>query len=135
MQIDPAAIRLLVALAAASRDELCGVLLGRRGPPIVEQLIEGRNVDRTPRRRYLLDAATLLRADAHARASGLTIVGFYHSHPGGPAIPSLADRGAMWPGYVYLIAAVSGPAPYACAWVLSERGLAAEPIYCRSNEQ
>ena len=133
MQIDPAAIRLLTTRAAASRDELCGVLLGRREPPIVEQLIEGRNVDATPRRCYLLDAATLLRADAHARASGLTIVGFYHSHPDGPAIPSPADRGTMWPGYVYLIAAVSGRAPYACAWVQHEHGLVAEPIYAISN--
>lgn len=128
MQIDAAALRLLLERAAASHDELCGVLLGRPAPLIVAQLVAGRNMAPAPRRHYLLDAATLLRADEHARAAGLAVVGFYHSHPRGPGIPSLDDRDTMWPGFAYLIAAVSSTAPYACAWVLREHRLVAEPI-------
>lgn len=128
MLIEASILRRLAEQAAASSDEVCGVLLGRGEPPSVELLIDGRNLDPAPHERYLLDAATLLRADALARSSGLVIAGFFHSHPRGPSVPSLADRHAMWPGSVYLIAAVSGTTPYVSAWIRGACGLVAEPI-------
>jgi desampylase len=103
---------------AAMPGEICGVLLGRRSPRlVVDTLIPGHNIHPAPHSHFLLDAQTLLRADAQARDDGKEIVGFYHSHPNGVALPSSQDRRDAWPGYVYLILAVDhGAARYICAW-------------------
>ncbi|MGM0606722.1 MAG: Mov34/MPN/PAD-1 family protein, partial [Halobacteriota archaeon] len=37
------------------------------------------------------------------------VVGFYHSHPGGPSGPSETDaRLAAWPGHSYVIVSLAG---------------------------
>jgi proteasome lid subunit RPN8/RPN11 len=69
-----------------------------------------------------------LRADRAARASGLDIVGCYHSHPDHPAQPSERDRvGAQGIGggtsFSFLIQSVrAGRAAELTAWLLSEGG-------------
>jgi proteasome lid subunit RPN8/RPN11 len=40
----------------------------------------------------------------------MQLVGFYHSHPDGAAVPSPFDREAAWPWYSYLIVPVRGGA-------------------------
>jgi proteasome lid subunit RPN8/RPN11 len=45
--------------------------------------------------------------DAAARG-GLDVLGFYHSHPDHPAIPSAFDRDHAWPWYTYVIVPVEG---------------------------
>jgi proteasome lid subunit RPN8/RPN11 len=41
------------------------------------------------------------------------VVGFYHSHPRGPAAPSETDRDrATWTGYVYAIVAPEAVVAY-----------------------
>lgn len=90
--------------------ETCGVLIGRSaGAQVsVERLAAARNlVEDRPHDRYELDPRDFLAADRAAHAAGLEIVGFWHSHPDGPALPSPTDRAKAWPDYVYLIAAVS----------------------------
>src|SRR6202049_5364545 len=49
---------------------------------------------------------TMLAAHKEARAAGLSVVGYYHSHPDHPAEPSEFDREHAWPGLSYLIVAV-----------------------------
>ncbi len=91
---------------AAYPDEGCGVLIGRVSGGRVE-VVEATsgtntNTDRS-RDRYLLDPADIVRADRSARARGLDIVGFWHSHPDHPARPSQFDTDHAWVDYVYII--------------------------------
>jgi proteasome lid subunit RPN8/RPN11 len=56
-------------------------------------------------------------------AKGLELIGFFHSHPRGPAAPSQFDTDRAWPGYVYLILGLEAPADARVrAWVLDENG-------------
>jgi desampylase len=86
------------------------VLVGRpaAGGSRVTSVVRCANADPAPRRRYAIDALDLLRAIRRARAGGEEVVGFYHSHPDAPPLPSAADLAdAFWPGHAYLIAAVA----------------------------
>ena len=66
------------------------------------QTIAADNVAAVERQqdRYVVDPLAILRADRMARDAGMEIVGFYHSHPDHPAIPSATDTELAWPGYV-----------------------------------
>jgi proteasome lid subunit RPN8/RPN11 len=87
-------------------DEGCGVLVGRFAGARVEvvDVTSGTNLntDRS-RDRYLLDPDDIVRADRDARARGLDVVGFWHSHPDHPAHPSQFDTDHAWVDYVYVI--------------------------------
>jgi proteasome lid subunit RPN8/RPN11 len=48
----------------------------------------------------------LLRGEHHAAAKGLEVVGFYHSHPDHPAVPSTYDLEHAWPVYSYVVVAI-----------------------------
>jgi proteasome lid subunit RPN8/RPN11 len=92
--------------AAAYPNEGCGVLVGRFAGGRVEALeaTSGANLNTDRARdRYLLDPEDILRADHDARARGLDIVGFWHSHPDHPARPSQFDTDHAWVDYVYII--------------------------------
>lgn len=110
----------LIEHARSSSNEVCGVLIGHREPLQIKSVVAGRNVHAQPQQHYLIDAATLLHADELARSTGQQIVGFYHSHPRGAAVPSPHDRRDAWPGYVYMIVAWANGTPYVCAWVVDE---------------
>jgi proteasome lid subunit RPN8/RPN11 len=57
--------------------------------------------------RYEIDARELIAVQREARAAGLEIVGFYHSHPDHPAQFSKTDLAeAHWIGCSYVITAV-----------------------------
>ena len=96
---------------AGAPAEVCGVLLGERGgddPPAdrVAEAVAVDNVAGDARRRYELDPAATLAAIDDAGTRGLEPVGFYHSHPRGPAEPSATDRErATWTGHVHAIVA------------------------------
>jgi proteasome lid subunit RPN8/RPN11 len=94
-------------------EECCGVLIGRPQPQedggctIVERILTVQNEREDSRRnRYLISPETILAAQKEARALGLDIVGYFHSHPDHPARPSDFDREHAWPGYSYLIVSV-----------------------------
>ena len=63
----------------------------------------------------------LRRLETEARADGLEIVGYYHSHPDHPARPSAFDTEHAWPWYSYLIVRIDrGSAADAASWVLDD---------------
>ncbi len=91
--------------------EACGLLVGRMGDTRIDtvRICPARNLNRErPEDRYLLDPQDFLAADQAARAQGLEIVGFWHSHPNSPARPSRTDLESAWEGYSYLIISVTG---------------------------
>lgn len=91
----------------AMPEECCGVLVGRDGPEAaIEFAWELANQAPHHRvRRFGLDPKELHAFTVRARALQLDVVGFFHSHPEGEAVPSACDvrEGSGWPGYVNAI--------------------------------
>jgi proteasome lid subunit RPN8/RPN11 len=92
-------------------DECCGVLLGRQTPEgwRVEAVVPAENTRAgSARTRYEIAPLALAGIDRQARAAGLEIAGFYHSHPDHPAHWSPTDLAeAHWLGCCYLITEVA----------------------------
>lgn len=108
-------------------EECCGVMLGRfdrvAGRTDVTRLVaeENQREDQHRHNRYLITPQSVLRADREARAEGLSIVGYYHSHPDHPSRPSDFDRDHAWPDQSYLIVAVAlGEPASAQSWRLRD---------------
>ncbi len=102
--------------------ECCGALFGRAGGSVVSDVLALPNTTTEgPRRRFLISPQDYRAAEAHARSSGLALLGFYHSHPDHPARPSQHDLEHAWPNLVYLITSVRDGRPEATtAWWLRE---------------
>jgi proteasome lid subunit RPN8/RPN11 len=58
------------------------------------------------RNRFLIEPEELMRGESYARSKKLDVVGFYHSHPQSPAVPSQYDLEHAWPTYSYIIVSV-----------------------------
>ncbi len=112
--------------ARAYPNECCGALLGvgvDSGAKQVRALLalDNRREGEAARTRFLITGEDMLWAMKQARAQGLDILGFYHSHPDHLARPSEFDREHAWPGYSYIIVAVAGGEPQeATSWVLAD---------------
>ncbi len=93
---------------AAAPREACGVLFGYRiGDDFeVRYASHGRNVATDPRR-FQLDPGHYVHCVDESIATGVDIVGVWHSHPDSGAVPSDQDREAAWPEHLHLIV---GPA-------------------------
>jgi proteasome lid subunit RPN8/RPN11 len=110
---------------AAYPEECCGVLVGtvERGVTRVLRLVPAENTreDAARHNRFLIEPATILRCQREARAAGHDIVGYYHSHPDHPAVPSEFDRDHAWPDTSYVIVAVERGVPRdARSWKLAD---------------
>jgi molybdopterin/thiamine biosynthesis adenylyltransferase/rhodanese-related sulfurtransferase/proteasome lid subunit RPN8/RPN11/molybdopterin converting factor small subunit len=102
--------------AAAYPHECCGALVGaaREGHTDVVEARPLDNVtDEGPRRRFRISAADYRAAERHATEAGAELVGFYHSHPDHPAVPSQYDLDHAWPNFSYVIVAVRDGEPEA----------------------
>ena len=64
------------------------------------------------------------------------VVGYYHSHPGGQAVPSRRDRALAWPQATYLIVATAdGAMRERRGWRLGSGGRFEEqPMHVRGHE-
>ncbi|MDZ4669777.1 MAG: M67 family metallopeptidase [Phototrophicales bacterium] len=56
--------------------------------------------------RYAMTPQNWAKMEDAADEQGLTLVGYYHSHPDAPAIPSVFDRDHALPNFVYIITSV-----------------------------
>lgn len=56
--------------------------------------------------RYAMTPQDWARLEDEADERGLTLVGYYHSHPDSPAVPSVYDRDHALPNFTYLITQV-----------------------------
>ena len=98
--------------AHAAKDyphECCGFLVGHaEGETVtVSRTVPAANLrNDSPRNRFEIDPGDLVKTDRAARAEGLGVVGFYHSHPDATARPSEFDREHAWAGYCYVIVSV-----------------------------
>jgi proteasome lid subunit RPN8/RPN11 len=84
----------------AAPEECCGLLFGRG--ELIDEIHPAMNVAGERRRRFEIDPQALVDAHRTARRGGPQVLGYYHSHPAGPAEPSTTDRamasgdGSVW---------------------------------------
>ena len=87
--------------------ECCGLLLGRytaEGKVVTETYpISNAREESAKRNRFLITPEELMRGERYAASRDLEVVGFYHSHPDSPAVPSNYDLEHAWPTYSYII--------------------------------
>lgn len=93
-----------------------GQILVKEAIPVTNQFAAAEQ-----HHRYAMSAQDWLRYEDEADALGLQLLGYYHSHPDSPAIPSEYDRVHALPRFVYLITAVhQGKATELRAWCLKQ---------------
>ena len=104
--------------AHAERDypyECCGLLLGSleaRGLKSISEIfpISNAREEEAKRNRFLIRPEELLRGEQYATERRLDVIGFYHSHPDHPAVPSQYDLEHAWPVYSYIVVSVRAEA-------------------------
>lgn len=105
-------------------EECCGMMLGVQldGTRVVREIVEIDNTQGDNRqRRFLISPAQYRHAEQQASESGMELLGFYHSHPDHPAVPSTFDTEHALPWFTYVIVSVTeGRAGTITAWVLTE---------------
>ena len=80
------------------------MLLGAAGR--IDAVRPAANVAPDPSRHFELDPAVLIAAHRAARDAGPAVIGHYHSHPSGVAVPSATDAACAAPdGTLWLIVA------------------------------
>ena len=117
-------------------EECCGILLGEIAGTIktVVEVIPTINdwdhsypnhpedLNRTKQSRYTIDPHDIFTAQKRGRDLGLEIIGFFHSHPNSPAIPSTCDRDRAWEIYSYpIVSIINGKASDFKSWVLDDK--------------
>jgi proteasome lid subunit RPN8/RPN11 len=124
---------------AAFPAECCGLLLGTavggetvrigRVEPCVNQAPDQRC-------RFTISPDSLLAAYRWARQRGEQILGTYHSHPQGAAVPSEIDRESAWPGASYLIVGLSEEGVrQRRSWRLDEDRFVEEELIVRAGHE
>lgn len=105
--------------------ECCGALLGQvegEARVVIHNLrIDNAREEGVQHNRFLITDQDYLRVEREAADAGLTLLGFYHSHPDHPARPSQYDLDHAFPWFSYVIVAVANAAPGdLTSWILHE---------------
>jgi proteasome lid subunit RPN8/RPN11 len=91
--------------------ECCGLLLGHfedQGKIVLETYpISNAREESAKRNRFLIQPEELMQGERYAAGRKLDVIGFYHSHPDSPAVPSQYDLEHAWPTYSYIIVSTS----------------------------
>ena len=95
--------------------ECCGLLLGNFGADGTKLVVEiypisNAREEEAKRNRFLIRPEELMHGERYAETKQLEVVGFYHSHPDHPAVPSQYDLEHAWPMFSYIVVSVSGGA-------------------------
>jgi proteasome lid subunit RPN8/RPN11 len=112
-------------MEATFPDEGGGFLLGtaQGSHTRIEDVIQVENVFETEEQyhRYAMTPQNWMQMEDEAESRGLTLVGYYHSHPNHPAIPSEYDREYALPNFIYIITSVmEGKAAEMRVWELAQ---------------
>jgi len=121
-------------------NECCGFMLGRidgEKRTVVELLrVDNEREEENQYNRFLITPETYMRGDKTARAKGLDVIGFYHSHPNAPARPSQYDLDHAWPVYSYIIVSIQdGASADMTSWLLKDDRSAFAPEEIRVTEE
>ena len=110
--------------------EACGLLVGTETPDgtlSVGAIVPCANVA-DGLDRFEIDPKALLATHRALRGGPAQIIGHYHSHPGGPALPSASDRAAAHtPGLAWLILGIAADGAVTRAAFLHRRDVPPPP--------
>ena len=102
--------RIFEQMEATYPNEGGGFLLGEAEADAVtvRDIIQVRNVFAAEEQhhRYAMTPQDWMRLEDQADERGLSLIGYYHSHPDSPAVPSEYDREHALPNFVYIITSV-----------------------------
>ena len=105
-------------------EECCGALFGTDDgdAKTVCDVLEIKNSQEENRsHRFLVTAQDYRRAEELAKQAGVSIVGFYHSHPDHPAEPSQFDLEHAMPWWSYVVVSVESKLPTVTrSWLLKD---------------
>jgi proteasome lid subunit RPN8/RPN11 len=123
-------------------EECCGILLGKfigeskivieviptinawEGSELAADEKTNNDLNRTKHSRYLIPPPDIFQAQKRGRDLQLEIVGFFHSHPDAPPIPSTCDRDRAWEIYSYpIVSVIQGKVDAIASWVLDSHGM------------
>ncbi len=112
-------------MEAGYPNEVGGFLLGSQTQDhvTVSEIIQIENVFAKEEQfhRYAMTPQDWARLEDQADERGLTLVGYYHSHPDSPAIASIYDRDYALPNFTYIITSVmNGKAVDQKVWKLRD---------------
>ena len=115
VSLDPLVAEVIRHHAASTYPyECCGALIGARDDERVE-IVGAQALDNVteegPRRRFRVSPGDYRLSEARARELGAELIGFYHSHPDHPAVPSQYDLDHAWPNFSYVIVSVASGTP------------------------
>lgn len=114
-------------------DECCGLILGKLEADHSKTVgfilpVSNARENKDKHNRFLITSEDFMRGEMFARKKQLDVLGFYHSHPDHPAVPSDYDREHAWPIYSYLIISVAhGKADSITSWELDASRLKFNP--------
>lgn len=122
-------------------EECCGILLGKiigDDKNVVEAIAtinawnesasddfkQDNDLDLTNHSRYLIPPQAMFELQKQARVQQLEIIGFFHSHPDAPAIPSECDRSLAWEIYSYpIVSVIQCKVEAISSWILDSNGV------------
>ncbi len=112
-------------MEAGYPNEVGGFLLGilAKDSVTVREIIQIENVFEKEEQfhRYAMTPKDWMKLEDQADERGLTLVGYYHSHPDSPAIASIYDRDHALPNFTYIITSVvNGKAVDQKVWYLRD---------------
>ncbi|MBL8293738.1 MAG: M67 family metallopeptidase [Bryobacterales bacterium] len=112
--------------------ECCGVMIGAEaddGKRQVTHAIPCRNAyEGDQKDRFLIDPKDQLAADRKARELGLTVLGFFHSHPNEGSYFSATDLKNSWPWYSNVVLSIrDGEFKEAKSFIANDDQTAADP--------
>lgn len=125
MRITDAQLKEVYAHAAEVYPHECfGFLVGEfDGEGLVHRVVPGTNLNTERADRFQMDPKEFAQIEKQADQDGLSIIGFYHSHPDWPPIPSQTDITWAWEGSYYVIVSVHQGRPFNTGvWSLTEEG-------------
>ncbi|MDB4868537.1 MAG: family peptidase [Cohnella sp.] len=101
---------LLAACRNRLPNETCGILFGRHSEHRVaaERFTVIRNASRHPTESFSFAPGDWTKAFYEAQNNQRTIVGYFHSHPGGSPLPSAKDTAGWLPWGTYWIVGLTG---------------------------
>lgn len=111
--------RILAQAREEHPSEACGILAGKRdnfGRKVLSKIYPCKNVHRTPESDYLISPEETLETFESIEEEGKEILGSYHSHIEGSAVPSEKDTELAQLGQVYLIASLEKKEIRAWRW-------------------